>query len=913
MHIYQRCTKIIPNNLFFKLKRNIFLIVSLLLLTNTNISAFVKPNHSCYDLLFYFVMTDSTSAYPTLADTVFVDSSQNLRDTINFFSGTVDTVFQNDTLLVDTIKTDTSESDLESKVEYAARDSIRFDIPEKKVYLYGEAEIKYEAMNLKAEYIIIDWNINTIFAEGGLDSNGKAIGRPFFIDEDQQYNCDKMMYNFDTKKGKIFNVLTKEGEGFIHGELVKKNETDEFFVKNGKYTTCDHPEEPHFHIAMSKLKVIPNDKIVTGPAYLVVENVPTPLAIPFGIFPNNKGQASGILMPFYGESNELGFYLRNGGYYWGISDYIDMSFKGDIYSKSSWGANIASNYKKKYKYNGSLSLSYSLINRGEKGSTSFNQAKDFFIRWNHDQDRKARPHSNFRASVNAGSSTYLQNTSYDVEDYLTSQLQSSVSYTWQKKLYNFSANIRHSQNTKTRLVNLSLPELAFSVNRIYPLKKKITVGTKKWYETIGLNYSVNAKNDIKFIDTTLFIKTYTEGGVPSQTKEFNSDLISEFRNGLKHSVPISMSSIKFMKHINISPSANYNERWYFKTIDRYWDQDSLVMRTDTVTGFKRAVDFSGSVNASTALYGMYNFKGKKIIAIRHVVRPNLSFSYNPDFGSNTFGYYKEVQLDTLGNMHRYSIFENGIYGSPSDGKSGTVGLSIGNNLEMKIKTKRDTINPIKKIKLIENFIIGTAYNLAADSLNLSNLFFDANTRLFEKINLRFNAIIDPYIHDSNGTRINQFELKENKRIGKLDNMSVYIGTSFNSKPPQSKKDKKFSNVSHNNYADFIIPWQLTTNYSLNFINDYLNDTLIITQSFNLSGNIKLTHKWEIGFISGYDFRNKDLTYTSVNITRNLHCWEMKFNWIPFGYRQSYEFSLNVKSSVLQDLKIHRRRDWFDNE
>jgi len=842
-----------------------------------------------------------------------------VTDTISTIDSTlVDSVALtlNDTAAKDSIQKNNKKktSGLETEVIYFARDSIRFDVVNKKTYLFGKAEIKYEKMNLKAGYIIIDWDEKTIYAEGVTDSTGKLFDKPVFIDEGQEYKCGTMKYNFITKKGKIFQVFTKEGEGYIHGTDVKKNADEGFYIRDGKYTTCNHDENPHFYIKMSRLKVIPNNKIVCGPAYLSIADVPTPLAIPFGIFPNKTGRKSGIVIPAYGESNRLGFYLRNGGYYFAISDNIDLKLKGDIYSKGSWGVKTTSIYKRRYHYNGSFNLNYARNKTGEKTDESFKEFRDFRIRWDHRQDPKARPHSTFNARVDAGSKTFLDNNSYNTQDFLKNSMNSSINYNWRKNKYSFTSNLRHNQNLQTRQVSFSLPDVAFNVSRFYPLRKKERVGKLKWYEEIGLAYTINAKNKLSTYDSTLF----------------QVATIKEFQNGIKHSIPIRFPSFKAFKYINVAPSFNYNGMLYPKAINKVWNVDSARVEEEVVTGFHQGMNFNGGISASTTLFGMLNFKGKRLMAIRHVMKPKLDFTYHPDFGKEFWGYYKTVQVDTIGATDRYSIFEDkkySIFGGPPDGESGTVRLNLRNNLEMKIRQFKDTTVVIKKVKLLEQFNLSSSYNIAAKEFNMSAIRLFATTRLFDKISMKFGSSFDPYSLDSTATRINKFEFKENKRIGRLTSSNLALNYSFNPQVMQKLDSYKATTRTEaelemlqedmDYYVDFDIPWNINLYYKLDVKKNYFAennivlDSLKFTQTLNFNGELKLTDKWKIQFDAGYDFKNKKFGYSSFNFYRDLHCWEMRFRWIPFGNHKSYEFTINAKSSILQDLKWQKRQNKYD--
>jgi len=800
----------------------------------------------------------------------------------------------------DSVPLPPTSEELKSKVRYTAKDSIRFDISGEKVFLFGSARIVYEDIELEANYIEINWQQRQLYATGLPDSTGKNSGLPVFKQKDEKFISEKVTYNFDTRKGKITQVNTQQGDGYILGQTVKKIDDKNYFIRKGAYTTCDHPH-PHYSISSNKLKVIQNNKVVTGPAYLVIEDVPTPLMIPFGYFPTRKGRASGILFPSYGESGRLGFFFKEGGYYFGMGDVVDFALTGDIYTLGSWGTKLVSNYANRYRYNGNVSISYSEIKTSEKELPDYNLYKDFFIRWNHRQDSKARPGSNFSANVNAGSSGYYQNNISSPGNYLSNTFQSSVSYSkyWTGKPYSFSASLSHSQNTITKDVSLSLPNTNFSVNRITPFKRKVAVGTEKWYEKIGVSYQNNFQNSIQTKDSLLF-------------KENSWD---QFRYGMSHSIPVS-TSFKVLKHFTLSPSFSYNEKWYLQTIRKSFDAETNSVLTDTVDAFRAARDYQASASLNTRIYGMVQIRKGKIAAVRHVMSPTVSFSYRPDFSKSSFNNYKTYQINAAGETGTYSIYENSIFGGPPSGKFGVVSFNLDNNLEMKTRHVSDTAVTLKKIKIFESLSAGVSYNTAVDSLNWSNINVSGRTTLFEKVNINFSGSFDPYISDSSGRRINRTELDENNRIGRLTNASASVGFALMNSKKDRSSDKGTQqeldriNSRPEDYVDFSVPFNMMINYNISYSKAGLLEAQI-NQTLNFSGDLSLTPKWKITFNSGYDFRAKDLSYTSLGIYRDLHCWEMRINWVPFGAQENYYFQINVKSSVLQDLKLSKKNDIYD--
>ena len=784
-----------------------------------------------------------------------------------------------------------SNFSFEDEIIKDAKDSINIDLKNKKIFLYGNAKILYKDIKIEAGFIEIDWNTNLITAKPKLDTLGKKIQIPFFKEGEESFNAEEIKYNLKSKKGIIKQIKAKEGEGFILGDKVKKTENDILYLKNGDFTTCDH-DKPHFSIRSKKIKVIPGEKIITGPAYLRLFNFPTPLALPFGYFPNNQKKSTGLIFPSYGESANLGFFLKEGGYYFTLSDKADLSIKGDIYSKGSWGLKSLFRYKQRYKYSGNFDLSYGNIINSEKGFPDYSVKKDFFVRWNHKQDAKANPTLQFSANINAGSSTYHRNNTFNSNEYLSNTFQSSVNLSkrWEGKPFSLSANLRHNQNTQTKIINLSLPDISFNMNRIFPFKNLGKKGKESWFHKIGVSYSSNLRNDVSIADSLLFSK----------------ESIKSFRNGIRHSIPIS-TSIKVLKYFTFSPRINYTERWYTNQINKSWNSTDSTIITDTLNKFTRAGEYNITAGLNTKIYGLVQFKKGKVKAIRHVITPNLSFSYKPDFSNSQYGYYKNVQSST-GNTEEYSIMQNGIFGSPSKGKQGNIILNISNILEAKLNSKKDTIKSTKKIKIFENLNVGSSYNIFADSLNLNDINLNARTRFLDVIDFTFSSRYDPYVVNENFTNnVNKFELFENGRLARFTNANTTVGLTISNNTFKKKKEEE---KEKNNK----ISWSFNANYSLNYNKGYRSSEFSDTiQTLNFSGDLKISDKWKLNFQSGYDFDTKELTYSSINIYRDLHCWEMILNLIPLGYHRSYTFTIRVKAAILQDLKLERKRDWINTD
>jgi lipopolysaccharide assembly outer membrane protein LptD (OstA) len=852
------------------------------------------------------------------------------QDTIhpaNVFKGTE--MVMHDTLhIVDTnlrhssdslkVKKKGKKDNLKSKVEYAAKDSLRFDIKNQKVFLYNQADIKYQDIGMKAGYVEIDFPLKTVFSIWTKDSVGKEIQDPEFAQGQQKFKSRVMTYNYDTKRGYIQNVFTKQDEGFLHGTIVKKMENDITYLKDGWYTTCDRENDPHYEFKFGKAKVIPGKKVITGPAYLMIAGVPVPLGIPFGYFPNRSGRRSGILIPTYGESNTRGFFLQNGGYYWAMNKYIDLYLLGDIYSRGSWAIKPKLDYKYRYHYSGSFSFSYADNRLGAADSPDFQKTTDFNLMWTHVQDPKARPNSNFSANVNIVSENYNKyNPVTNVQSYLSNTFSSSINYAtnWKNNYY-LTLNFTHSQNTLTKNINITLPSLTFAINQFYPLRKKNHVGKVKWFENISIKYNMLAENVYNTYDS-LFLK--------------KKAWWNEMQNGIQHSVPIT-GTFHVLKYFNWTTGIQLNDRMYFSTIrERYVPsksiKDSLVI--DTIKQFANAIDGNVSTSLNTRLYGMYQFKHGPIVAIRHMVTPTVSFTYTPDFGTAAWGYTRYALNDTNKNPQKYSIFaHNTLIGAPATTKSGVVSFAIHNNLEMKVKNKKDTVTGTKKIVLIDDLAITETYDMMKDSLKWSKLNISGYTTLFKNLRVSYSSIWDPYARtskDSSGLDINKSEWEVHHRLLRLDNTQWDLGLTYSLSSDKGKKKKNTTKGTEEEqkeikehpdyYVDFDIPWSFSLTYKFDYgknWNEYYTERVsTITQTLNLNGQLNLTPKWKVTVATGWDFTHGELSFTSIDLYRDLHCWEMRFGWIPKGPQQSWNFSINVKASILQDLKLTKKKDFMD--
>ncbi len=841
-------------------------------------------------------------------------SSIELPDSVSTATDSIST--PSDTLKIDTIafpdikKQKRGKSkDFDVPVYYNSDDSLLNDMKNRKAFLYGNAVVKYEDMTINAAFIEVDLDKKEVYAYGRTDGDS-IVGKPEFNQGDETFVADTIRYNFNSKKGIIKNVTTEYDGAYLIGGRTKLHENKHIHMTHGKFTTCDLAE-PHYYFNLTKAIVIPDDKIISGPANLVIEDIPTPLGIPFGFFPNKKGGTSGILIPEFGNEENRGFFLRNGGYYWAINDYVDLSLLGDIYSKGSWGAGMIMNYKLRYKFNGSLSFKYNRNLFGYRGLSNFSTSNQYALRWKFTQDSKANPNSTFSADVNMSSTDYDKYNSYNVDNYMTSTKQSSVSYSYvfPNSPFSMSVALKHSQNSNTGVVDLTLPELAFSMSRIYPFKRKKAVGKSRFYEKISIAYTMNATNKVKTTDSTFFNITY-----------------DDITNGVIHRIPIN-ASFKLFKYTTLTPTFNYNERWYFKRFTKEWNGTENLATTDYSSTFARVWDYNASLTWSTTIYGMFNFRKGKVKALRHVFTPSVSFSYVPDYGKEKYKYYGSYnrvmfnnttgQYDTVVNT--YSMFEGLPYGTPGKGGSGSVNINLGNNLEMKLRNLKDTTKDNTKIKLLESFNISTNYNIFADSLRWAPISITGRTRI-KVVDISFNTSLDPYAIAPNeyGTyqRINKALVKDNGHLLRMTIGYITAGFSLNSKARDKKIEEEQQSMYDiiygypNSYVDFNVPWNFRVSYTFRYTKPY--NEAKITQTLNFSGELNITKKWKVSVATGYDFEAKKMSPTTIDIYRDLHCWEMSLHVVPFGQHKSYAFQINVKASMLQDLKLNKRRSWFDN-
>jgi lipopolysaccharide assembly outer membrane protein LptD (OstA) len=866
-------------------------------------------------VIFFFLHSGRAQGQDTIHPSgVLKDTSQIIHDTLHF----ADTTLHHPSDSVKVKKT-TKKSNLKAPVEYSAKDSLRFDIKEQKVFLYNKADIKYQDIGLQSGYVEINFPLKTVFATGIKDSAGKEIQVPEFAQGVQKFKSKVMTYNYDTKRGYIQNVFTKQDEGFLHGTIVKKMENNITYLKDGWYTTCDREDDPHYEFKFGKAKVIPGKKVITGPAYLMIAGVPVPLGVPFGYFPNRSGRKSGILVPTYGESTSMGFYLQNGGYYWAMNPYIDLYLLGDIYSRGSWAIKPKLDYKYRYHYSGSFSFAYSVNKLGAADSPDFQKNTNFSLSWTHSQDSKARPNSNFSANVNIVSENYYKNNQVtNVQNYLSNTFQSSINYStsWKNNYY-LVLNFTHSQNTLTKDINITLPSLQFSINQFYPLRKKNHVGKLRWFENISIKYGMVAENIYNTSDS-LFLKK----------KKWWNDM----QNGIQHSIPIT-GTFTVLKYFHWTTSIQLNDRMYFTTIREKYvpsykaGRDSLVI--DTIRQFANAFDGNASTSINTRLYGMYQFKHGPIVAIRHMLTPTVTFTYTPDFGTAFWGYTRYAVNDTNKNPQKYSIFpSSSVYGAPATQKSGVVSFALHNNLEMKVRNKKDTVTGTKKIVLIDDLSLTETYDMMKDSMRWSKLNISGYTTLFKNLHVNYSSTWDPYARspkDSSGLDIKKSEWEVHHRLLRLDDTQWDLGLTYTLSSDKAKKKKTTTKGTEEErkeiqehpdyYVDFDIPWSFSLNYKFNYGKTwdeyYIKRVGTITQTLGFNGQLNLTPKWKVTVNTGWDFTNGQLSFTSIDLYRDLHCWEMRFGWIPKGPQQSWNFSINVKASILQDLKLTKKKDFED--
>lgn len=917
------------------------------------------------------VRTDSTSedsvkvkVEATAADTLLsqLDSLKKSFDKEHGISqgGNSKATQWNDSIAAaeDSIRKHQKKSALEAPVVYQAKDSMLMYMGSKNAFLFGDANVKYQKIELTSENIKMNMDSSTVYAVYGLDSLGNKFGLPIFKDGGEEYKSENMSYNFETKKGFIRNVYTAQEDGFLTSEDSKKGADNEMYLRHGRYTTCDE-EHPHFYIALSRAKARPGKDVFSGPAWLVVEDVPLPIAIPFAYFPMTSSYSSGFIMPTYGDESTRGFYLRDGGYYFALSDMMDLKLTGEIFTKGSWGIGAQTTYKKRYKYNGNFYFNYQVTKEGEKNMPDYSVTKNFKVQWSHRTDSKASPNSSFSASVNFATQSYEKknlSSLYNPTSYAQSTRTSSVSYshTFRKIGLSLSSSFNISQNMRDSTIALTLPSLSISLSRFYPFKRKHAVGKERWYEKISMNYTGTLSNSIS----------------TKEDKLMHSSLIKDWRNGMKHSIPVS-ASFNLLKYINVTPTFNYTERWYTNKVVQSWDTERQTAVKDTIYGFNRVFDFNLSLSANTKLYGFYkpNPKvfGKKLNMVRHVFTPTVSFSYAPDFGDSKWGYwdtYTKTDLEGNVSLVSYSPYAGSLYGSPSKGKTGMVSFDMSNNIEAKILNKDDSL---KKISIIDELGASLSYNMAAKRQPWSNL----STRLrlkWGKTTFNMNAVFATYAYefDKNGNVVvgNRTEWSYG-RFGRFQGMSKNLSYTFNNQSfkkirtsilklfgknveetedttadedmddmdeedeelsletnedsEAKPKDSKYNEdgLDKDGYMKFEMPWSFSISYGITMAEDRSKDINVksmrypykFTQNMNFSGSLRLSTNWNCSFSSGWDFTTSKISMTTVSISRDMHCFNVNCGLV-FGTYTSYHISLRANASTLTDaLKYDKKSSY----
>lgn len=812
-----------------------------------------------------------------------------------------------------------------------AKDSIRQDFSngQRKMYYWGDVEVSYENIKLKADYMEYDMSTGTVYARGTYDSLAQEWkGQPEMTQGSQTFNMEEVRYNFNTRKARITNMITKEDDGILHGKNIKMMPDKSINITKGKYTVCDL-EHPHYYLKLSSAKVVtkPSQKTVFGPAHLVVEDVDLPIGIPFGFIPKRPDRATGLLMPSFGEENARGFYLRDAGMYFVLGDYFDMSLTGDYYTLGSWAANLNSRYMVKYKFTGNLAVNYSVDQTGEKGSTDFFQSKNFGVRWSHSQDSKAHPGTSFSASVNFSSPSNSRYNSHSVSEALQNQISSSISYSknWNGK-FNLSVNALHSQNSRDSSYTFTLPNITFSVSTFYPFKIKNRVGKERFYEKFALGYNTSIQNKINF--------KASEFGEPG--------FIDKFQNGVAHNFSIKLPDFTLFKYLNVAPNVSYGMNWFFRKSEAYFDPETNSVKTEMgkqFGTFGATHNYSGSLSMSTRIYGMYNFgKYHKIQALRHVVSPSVSMSFSPEKGKAFNGWRTFNYVDTLGvqKSYDYNIYQGQINSAPGKGKSATMSISLGNNLEAKVRDMKDTTGTgSKKVKILDQFNFSTGYNFLADSLKMNNVGLSMSTSIFGKLGINGNMNFDPYAINERGQRVNKYNLLETGVPLRLTNVSTSVSYSLSGKGTVKGNDGSKSSGGDGggsgNPADYYrriyyhpltgeyipggwlyytnpnVPWSLNFNYSFsmnrsyNYANNQLSKKDKYTQTLGVQGNIQLTPKMSVQAQSGWDFTAMKMTTTQFSFRYDLHCFNISVSWVPSGMYQSYSFLISANAAALADL------------
>ena len=900
------------------------------------------------------IPNDSTAHLPAVADTTAMDS---LQKAIYLYNKQID-----DSVRLDSINR-TKSNGINAPVEYSADDSLVYVADSRLAHLYGNSKVKYENMDLESERVAMSMDSSLVHATGVRDTadhTGKTlVGTPVFKMGNDSYESDTMAFNFKTKKGLISNVYTQQEEGFLRSQLSKRNDNGEVYLQHGRYTTCDDPH-PDFYIAISRAKLRPGKDVVFGPAYLVVADVPLPLAVPYGFFPFTKSYSSGLIMPTYGDESTRGFYLRDGGYYFAISDKWDLKLLGEIYTKGSWGLSAASNYRKRYKHSGSFYFSYQDTRTGDKGMPDYTKQTSFKVQWNHRQDSKANPFSSLSASVNFATSSYERNNMnslYNPQTLTQSTRTSSVSWstTFSSIGLSLSSTANLNQNMRDSTIAMTLPDLNISLSRFYPFKRKHAAGNERWYEKISLSYTGQLSNSIS----------------TKEDKFMHSNLVKDWRNGFQHNIPVS-GSFTLFNYLNVSPTFSFTDRMYTNKIDRSWDAATQKEVCDTTYGFHNVYNWSASISMSTKMYGFWvpsrKLFGDKIQAIRHVITPTVSFSYAPDFGASRYGYWKTYQkTDADGNVSlvEYSPFSQGLYGVPGRGRTGNISFGLSNNLEMKVKSDKDSTG-MKKISLIDELGLRMSYNMADKERPWSDLSMDIRLKWWKNYTFNMAAVFATYAYelDKDGRPYVGTHTEWGKgRFGRFQGTSQNI--SFTLTPEKLKKlfghgddeddkDKRKKNrkddegvdtdiesnvdddmiegqrgakksgggkaeTDEDGYMKFKMPWSLTFGYGITmrentqgkFNTKTMRYPYKFTQTLNVSGNVRISDGWNISFSSGYDFEFHKMSMTTASLQRDLHCFNMSCQVVLAPYT-SYNFTFRCNASTLTDALKYDKRSGYSN-
>lgn len=924
---------------------------------NTDVSDSVGKGQTVNtQLLPHSAKSDSTVIDTTtqvLADTAKMDS---LQKAIWMHNKAID-----DSLRADSINRQ-RKNGIDAPVEYTAEDSMTYEGASGLAHLYGQSHVKYQDMDLQSDQIFMQLDSSLVHATGSLDSLGKKFGTPIFKMGSDTYENDTIAFNFKTKKGLISDVYTQQDDGYMTAQLAKRGANGEIYLQHGRYTTCDK-DHPDFYIALSRAKMRPGKDVVFGPAYLVVADVPLPFAIPYGFFPFSKSYSSGFIMPTYGDETSRGFYLRDGGYYFAINDKMDLKLLGEIYTKGSWGLSAASNYRKRYKYSGSFFASYQNTVNGEKNMPDYTKATSFKVQWSHRQDSKANPYSSLSASVNFATSSYERNnltSMYNPQAMTQSTRTSSVSWstTFSSIGMSLSSTFNLNQNMRDSTIALTLPDLNISISRFYPFKRRHAVGKERWYEKISMSYTGQLSNSISTKEDRLM----------------HSSLTRDWRNGMQHSIPIS-GNFTLFGYLNINPSLTFTDRMYTQKQELSWDEATQTVKRDTLQGFYNVYNWAFSVSASTKLYGMYipsrKVFGDKIMAVRHVVTPSVSFNYAPDFSASRYGFYKTYQkTDADGNVSlvEYSPYEGSLYGVPGRGKTGSISMDLSNNIEMKVKSDADSTG-VKKISIIDELGASMSYNMAAEERPWSDLSTRLRLKLTKSYTLNINAVFATYAYeaDSVGARpyIGTHTEYSKGRFGRFQGMSQNLSYTLDNKKvsdlikwlkgerPKRKNDRDSranrdddydtgvetnvdedmergkhgarkdnagkAETDEDGYMAFNLPWSLSLGYGVTmrentsgkFNYDSMRYPYKITQNLNVSGNLRISDGWNISFSSGYDFENHKISMTTASLSRDLHCFNMSCSVVLAPYT-SYNFSFRCNAATLTDALKYDKRSSYSN-